>query len=328
MSLTRRTMKNPFEVLGLAPKAIRGLRAEQILMLVQDVWKAQMRVFSAGALAEGAESEKMRELNWARDELDYANNAERFEYWRREFVKPKQTKQKQSEEDWDQLFYRFDQMRESLGQYWIRFESNVVPSLFFGLPPTGIIMASPTTYLPSSPFRPDKMGDLIPLKSRIREIFRTPLNETIEAERVSPLRAHFHLAVAKGKIVKSYFAHITPGRGLKELPEGWVELSNFRYLVPESTVSPTEEPISVIGSIRSNEWTTLTQKEGRTGNLLLGGATVTSSVSPTFGWDAFKEIAHLISTDFWVGNTVAGVSKKDDVYRYHLIGKIIFIKKN
>lgn len=320
-------MKNPFEVLGLAPAAIRGLRAEQILMLVQDVWKAQMKVFSAGVLAEGAESQKMRDLNSAHDELDYSNNPERFEYWRREFVKPKQTKQKESAEDWSRLFSRFDRIRENLGEHWERFESHVVPADFFGLPTSGIIVASPTTYLPNSPFRPDKAGDLIPFKSRIRETFRTPLGEIIEAERVSPIRAHFHLAVMKGKIVKSYFANIAPGKVLQPVPEGWMELSNFRYLVPEPTIGPMEEPISVIGSIRSNEWSVLTKEEERTGNLLLGGATVTSSASPTFGWDAFKEIAHLISPDFGVGNTVAGVSKQGDIYRYHLIGKIIFVKQ-
>ena len=328
MNLIRRTMKNPFEVLGLAPTAIRGLRAEQILMLAQDVWKAQMKVFGAGLLGEGSESEKLRELNWAHDELDYATNAERFEYWRRQFIKPKKGKQQQTEEDWNRLFAQFDKMRTNLDDYWKRFESNVDSSSFFGLPPTGIILASPTTYLPSSPFRPDKHGDLIPFNSRRPETFRTPLGEAIEAERVSPIRAHFHLAVMKGKIVKSYFANIAPGRVLQPVPEGWMELSNFRYLVPEPSISPMEEPISVIGSIRSNEWSSLTQEEGRTGNLLLGGATVTSSASPTFGWDAFKEIAHLISTDFWVGNTVAGVSIHKDEPRYHLIGKIVFIKRN
>lgn len=320
-------MKNPFETLGLASGAIRGLRIEQILILVQEIWKAQMKVFSTGLINEGVESERLRELNWARSELDYSKNPERFEHWRHEFVKPRQGKQRESDERLDMLLSRFDFVKEHLREYWLRIhESRVNPASLFGLSEGGLIVCNPLEYLPSSPLR-RKINEIatIPPWSQITETFKTSVGE-IKTARTAPVRMHFRLVSLQGKIIKHYFACIAPGHGFKILPDGWIELTGYHFLIPERNVSPDEEAITVVGTIRSADWSTIERTEQETGNLLLGSETMRMSAGPTFGWGAFKKIAHLVSVDFFVGNTIVGVSRQGEEDRYHLIGKILNTK--
>lgn len=79
---------NPFNVLGIAPIAVRGLTDEKIATLVKAMYRALSLIHHPD---RGGKRSKFQSLQEAVEELDWEANPEQFRYWREQLLRtPKQ----------------------------------------------------------------------------------------------------------------------------------------------------------------------------------------------------------------------------------------------
>ncbi|MFC1599058.1 DnaJ family molecular chaperone [Patescibacteria group bacterium] len=77
--------KNPFQILGLNPDTIRGLKDEEILILVESQYKALQKIFHPDKPRGNEEKSKL--ISDARMILDPKKHPEEFEVFKRQFLK-------------------------------------------------------------------------------------------------------------------------------------------------------------------------------------------------------------------------------------------------
>ncbi len=79
--------KNPFDVLGIAPSAIRGMNDDQIVVFIKGVARELLKIYHPDK-SKGTRAEKRTvEINIAMEQLDRSKYPEAFEQWKKSFLK-------------------------------------------------------------------------------------------------------------------------------------------------------------------------------------------------------------------------------------------------
>lgn len=297
-------MGNPFSDLGFNPQIFKGLKPDQVAVLV----KAQYRALSMIHHPDrGGKEKKFHKISNAARQLDYENEPDEFNYWLKKYLKLRKDRLVDLEEELRQKEREVDLLRDRIVDFWSAMvgvpHEKLVHSIFHLRGVRMLIsdvLKSRRLFIGSKPFEKTKRYDVFELVEENGQFVRYP--------------------VIKQK--RNFDKQPIP-----DLPKGWIYKSDkqpwLSYFWKSTGTRIVEEELTIVGSIASTNLLTQKRDYGSGYKLLDGksrdelGRAINEGIDP----EMFRWYCSDMSPYFGKESILIGMKGN----RIYIVGRVMFI---